>query len=117
LRYEHVDDRAFAADADAATLRLRAGMRLATGSGWNGLLEAEGVAASGDYNSGANGRGSLPQILDPRGIELNQAWLGWKGARGAVALGRQRLLFDNQRWVGNVGWRQNEQTFDALAFE
>jgi hypothetical protein len=23
------------------------------------------------------------------------------------------LLFDNQRWIGNSGWRQNEQTFDA----
>ena len=27
---------------------------------------------------------------------------------------RQRLQLDNQRFIGNVGWRQNEQTFDAL---
>jgi hypothetical protein len=31
-----------------------------------------------------------------------------------VTLGRQRITLDNQRFVGNVGWRQNEQTFDAV---
>ena len=117
LRYEHVDDAAFRMHADAATLRLRAGLRAAFGNGWHGLLDAEAIAATGHYNSTANGRGDRPQVVDPRGIELNQAWLGWKGDRGGVTLGRQRLLFDNQRWVGNVGWRQNEQTFDALALE
>lgn len=30
-----------------------------------------------------------------------------------VTLGRQRLALDDQRFVGNVGWRDNEQTFDA----
>ncbi|GHB97684.1 alginate export family protein [Thermomonas carbonis] len=117
LRYEQVDDTAFAPAAGARTARLRAGLRFAPASGWNGLLEAEGVAASGAYNSGANGRTTLPQVIDPPGIELNQAWLGWRGTRGGITLGRQRLLFDNQRWIGNSGWRQNEQTFDALALE
>ncbi len=31
-------------------------------------------------------------------------------------LGRQRLLIGNQRFIGNSGWRQHEQTFDALSF-
>jgi hypothetical protein len=31
-----------------------------------------------------------------------------------VTLGRQRIILDNARFVGNVGWRQNEQTFDAV---
>ncbi|MEG2941137.1 MAG: alginate export family protein [Thermomonas sp.] len=117
LRSEHVDDAGFARHADASTLRLRTGLRLSLGDGWTGVVEAEGIAASGAYNSGANGRSTLPQVIDPPGVELNQAWLGWKGARGGMTLGRQRLLFDNQRWVGNSGWRQNEQTFDALALE
>lgn len=30
-----------------------------------------------------------------------------------LALGRQRLVLDNQRFVANVGWRQNEQTVDG----
>ncbi len=116
LRHEAVNDDAFARDADATTLRLRAGLRLHFGTGFSALLEGEGIASAGDaYNSGANGRTMYPAITDPKGIELNQAWLGWKGDHAGATLGRQRLLFDNQRWVGNSGWRQNEQTFDALA--
>ena len=117
LRYEQVDAAAFAAPAEATTLRLRAGLRLGGATGWSALMEGEAIAAAGAYNSGANGRTLRPQVLDPEGVELNQAWLGWRGTHVGATLGRQRLLFDDQRWVGNVGWRQNEQTFDALALE
>ncbi len=118
LRHEQVDDDAFARDARADTLRLRAGLRLAFGDGWSALVEGEGIASGGDrYNSGANGRTQYPAAIDPDGAELNQAWLRWGAPRFAATLGRQRILVDNQRWVGNVGWRQNEQTFDALALE
>ena len=54
-------------------------------------------------------------IADPEAIELNRAFLRYtdEQGRGEVVAGRQRILFDDQRFVGNVGWRQNEQTFDA----
>jgi hypothetical protein len=116
LRQETVDDDAFARDASADTLRLRVGLRLHWADGFSALIEGEGIADAGDsYNSGANGRTTRPAITDPEGIELNQAFVAWKGATAATTLGRQRLLFDNQRWIGNSGWRQNEQTFDALS--
>jgi hypothetical protein len=116
LRHETVDDAAFGLDAQATTLRLRAGLRLQTAAGFEVLLEGEGIASAGeDYNSGANGRATRPAITDPTGAEWNQAWISWKGARAGATLGRQRVLFDNQRWIGNSGWRQNEQTFDALS--
>ncbi len=118
LRQEDVSDDAFALDAHATTLRLRAGLRLHLGAGFAALVEGEGVASAGnDYNSGANGQTMRPAITDPSGITLNQAWIGWKNDRAGATLGRQRLLFDNQRWIGNSGWRQNEQTFDAAAAE
>lgn len=118
LRHEAVEDDAFARDAAATTLRLRLGARLRLGSGWTALVEGEGIAAADDrYNSGANGRTAYPVIADPTGVELNQAWLGWRNDLAAATIGRQRVLIDNQRWVGNVGWRQNEQTFDAVALE
>ncbi|MBN8214527.1 MAG: alginate export family protein [Xanthomonadales bacterium] len=117
-RHEHVVDDAFAPSADAATLRLRMGLRGDFGHGWSALLEGEAIADSGDdHNSGANGRTAYPAVIDPDGAEVNQAWLGWKNDRVGAILGRQRLIFDNQRWVGNVGWRQNEQTYDALALD
>lgn len=118
LRHEHVEDDAFARAADAPTLRLRAGLRFAWNARWSALLEGEALAADdGHYNSGANGRSLWPAVIDPPGAEINQAWLGWQGAHARAVLGRQRLLLDNQRWIGNSGWRQNEQTFDAAAFE
>lgn len=114
-RHEQVSDDGFARDAHADTLRLRLGLLANFGAGWSGLLEGAGVAsAGGDYNSGANGRTAYPAITDPAGSELNQAWLGWKGNGFGATIGRQRIQLDNQRWIGNSGWRQFEQTFDAV---
>ena len=117
LRHERVDDDAFAPTADAGTARLRAGLRFRAG-GWSALLEGEGIANFGDgYNSTANGRTAYPVVADAEDADTNQAWLAWRGARAGATLGRQRLVFDNQRWIGNSGWRQNEQTFDAVALD
>lgn len=116
LRDERVDDDAFARNAYAETLRLRLGVQADLGPHWSTLLEGAAVAAAGNhYNSGANGKTGYPVIADPRSSELNQAWLRWHDGGAEITLGRQRLLLDNQRWVGNVGWRQLEQTYDALA--
>lgn len=117
-RHEQVDNDAFSRDASADTLRLRLGLRASFGDGWSALLEGAGVASTGNnYNSGANGRTQYPGITDPHGSELDQAWLAWQGDTFGVTAGRQRLLLDNQRWVGNSGWRQHEQTFDAVGMQ
>ena len=34
--------------------------------------------------------------------------------RTKVIGGRQRIVLDDQRFIGNVGWRQNEQTYDGV---
>lgn len=119
LRYENVDRGNPANDtADALTARVRLGYT--TGS-WNELkavTEFEGVFDLSDqaYNSTRNGRTDRAVVADPRGTELNQAYLGYAGLPAStLKLGRQRLIYDNARFVGNVGWRQNEQTFDALS--
>jgi hypothetical protein len=118
LRYERVDDDLFANTANATTLRLRGAVRWQLSDAFEAFGEAEAVGALGnDYNSTANRRTAYPTVADPQGIELNQAWLRWhRGATSATA-GRQRIVFDNQRWIGNVGWRQNEQTFDAISLQ
>lgn len=116
-RHEYVSDDAFAAAARADTLRLRLGYAWAWAGGFEAGADLEAIAADGGFNSTANGRGQYPVVADPAAVELNQAWLRWRGARGAATVGRQRILLDNQRFVGNVGWRQNEQTYDAVAAE
>jgi hypothetical protein len=117
LRSEWVDDAAFSRDAQATTLRARAGWRWAWGGRWSAQVELEGTRHLGGegYNSTANGETAFPTIADPDNTELDQAWLAWTpSAATRLALGRQRLAYDNQRFIGAVGWRQNEQTFDAL---
>src|SRR3546814_7541468 len=40
------------------------------------------------------------------------------GIAGTVlTVGRQRISLDDQRFVGSVGWRDNEQTFDVVRIE
>ncbi|HEX5755537.1 MAG TPA: alginate export family protein [Arenimonas sp.] len=116
LRHEAVDDDAFARDADATTLRARLGWRSPVRSGWSVFAEIEGTGSLGDsFNSTRNGHTSYPVIADPDNVELNQLYVNYQpDANTRATFGRQRLNVDNQRFFGAVGWRQNEQTFDAI---
>lgn len=121
-RYEMAEQGAL--DADALTVRLRAGAETSIAR-FSLLAEAEGTVAPLDnYNAfpfplpGESQR--RPQhaiVADPANTELNRLQLQYKLDEGAVTLGRQRINLDDQRWVGSVGWRQNEQTFDAARGE
>jgi hypothetical protein len=55
-----------------------------------------------------------PVVADGETTELNQAWLSYSNWQSTVKGGRQRLVLDNHRFIGDVGWRQNQQTFDAV---
>ena len=54
-------------------------------------------------------------IADPENAELNRLQLAWSGSDSQITFGRQRIILDNSRFVGNVGWRQNEQTYDGIS--
>jgi hypothetical protein len=55
-------------------------------------------------------------IADYEYTQINQAFLGYKApASTLLKFGRQRIVLDNQRFVGGVGFRQNEQTYDAFS--
>ena len=115
-RYEYVDQDGFSKEAKASTLRSRLTFSSAVYSGTSFLLEFDDVSTVGsdDYNSTSNGNTGFPVVADPEGTQINQAYLKY-GAHGAAGtLGRQRILHGNQRFVGGVAWRQNEQTFEGL---
>lgn len=125
LRYEDVGvDSATLKDATALTLRSRLGYETAPLHGLSALLEFEDTRVVGDDDYAPEDRnGALPAtnpydrapIVDPEQTELNRAYLRYRGiSKLDLALGRQRINLDNQRFVGAVGWRQNEQTFDAF---
>ena len=118
-RFEHVDAEGFTRDADASTLRTVLGYESGAYHDFKFLLEVEDVAPIGNenYNSTVNGNTTRPVVADPDGTEVNQAYVDYLGLEDAhVRVGRQQVTLDNHRFVGNVGWRQNHQTFDAAAF-
>lgn len=115
LRYEGVEQDGLAKDAQALTLRTRLGYETAAWRGFRALVEGENVTAlTDDYNSTTNRRTAYPVVSDPEASELNRAQVSWTGETAGAVLGRQRIILGNARFVGNVGFRQNEQTFDAL---
>jgi hypothetical protein len=128
-RYESVDQTKTATlkdNAAAFTLRTHLGWETAAWQGFKGLIELSDVAHAGpeDYAVNAPGaatpplngadKAKYPLINDPDEVELNRIQLSWTLNKDLSAtVGRQRILIDDQRFVGNVGWRQNEQTFDS----
>jgi len=118
LRYEGVDDGNLSTqDAEAYTLRSRLGFTSGVYKDFKAHADFEVINTGGDFDSGSNANTGYAKVVDPKGEELNQAWLSYEGLTDTeIKLGRQRIILDNARFVGNVGWRMNEQTFDALKF-
>lgn len=118
LRYrlELVDQEGVPEDATASTVRLKAGVRLGDFKGLSALVEGEAIVRVGPehYNDTTNSLTQYPVVADPSDVVLNQAYLRYRPSDSFEAVaGRQVINIDNQRWIGSVGWRQNDQTFDA----
>lgn len=55
-------------------------------------------------------------IMDPNGSRVHQAYLDFTGIPDTtVRPGRQEIILDDARLIGNVNWRQNGQSFDAVS--
>ncbi|MCI0518182.1 MAG: alginate export family protein [Woeseiaceae bacterium] len=119
-RYEHVDQDNFTETADASTLRFRLNYATGNWKNWSGFGEFDyiGELFLDDFDSGGGtspDRTQYPVVADPEGADLNQLYLDYQaGTALRLRLGRQRINLDNQRFVGGVGWRQNEQTYDGF---
>ncbi len=118
LRYEGVEQTGTARSAEAVTLRVRAGVE-AKGGDFAIIVEGEGTLALFErFNSGVNGKTAFPIVADPENAEFNRLQIQYTGLpKTVITAGRQRINLDDQRFVGSVGWRQNEQTFDAARVE
>ncbi|MDP3848293.1 MAG: hypothetical protein Q8R10_17895 [Pseudomonas sp.] len=119
-RYEYVDQDAVKGkpelkQADAQTVRTRLGFQTGKWYGLSSLIEADNVTRIGNesFNSTRNGQKEYSAVADPDGTEINQALLRYDHKYGTAIGGRQRINLDNQRFIGGVAWRQNEQTFDG----
>lgn len=115
-RIEAIDQQGLPEEALASTLRLRAGVRTQSWHGLSAVLEGEAIVPVGAerFNDTVNGRTNFPVVPDASGAWLNQAIIRLQPVKEVeAAVGRQAINFDNQRWVGSVDWRQNDQTLDA----
>ncbi len=55
-------------------------------------------------------------ISDPDGNRLYKVFLDYKGISDTlVRVGRQEIILDDARLLGNIGWRLNGQSFDAVS--
>ncbi|MEM6850282.1 MAG: hypothetical protein AAF527_01080 [Pseudomonadota bacterium] len=116
LRYETADDDRFADASHAVTLRLRLGAEVRVAPHTHILAEFEGVGAPLDgYDDGVGPAQNRPLIPDAEIAELNRFQLSTSLApRSQITLGRQRLSLNDERFIGGVAFRQNEQTFDGV---
>lgn len=119
LRYEGASEEN---TNDAEAITLRTALSVQTGpftarSPWSALLELENTLALSDkdYSDGVQDRDTAI-IADPPGTEINQLYLAYRPPGGFSAkIGRQTIALGDERFVGAVGFRQNNQSFDALS--
>lgn len=116
LRWEAVSQSNAAENATAVTLRSRLGYATEAYSGFSGRIEVENnTALVDDYNDTVGGGSQYSVVADPEVTEVDQAYIQYQDFGATVKLGRQVLTFDNHRFVGHVGWRQDRQTFDGMS--
>src|SRR5665213_627562 len=95
-RYEHVQQQGFAKDADAHTIRVRAGYQTGDFHGFKALAELEATEHfSQAFNDGVNGSITFPTVSDSENLELNRLQLTYAGFPDTtVTFGRQLINLD-----------------------
>lgn len=119
-RYEDVDQAGFAENARASTIGVRPGIESGIFHGFKVGVEADLIGEIGpdDFNNRINGKVQYPVVADVESVELNQAYIQSHHVPGVVITGgRYTQDLDNWRFIGQVIWRQNNQTFDGAKVE
>ena len=127
-RYEYVDQNQISKAANGSTVRTRLGYATKPLRGFSLFVELDDVRkiAVADYTTPSGGPLATPTgpkssndavIADPLDSSLNQFVIRYSAGETVVKLGRQKIIRGNSRFIGNVGWRQHEQTYDAISFE
>ena len=119
IRYEFADIDGLD-PAHSLTTRERLGLKTKAWHGFSALVEGEFTQAIvDDYHGGAPGvepfNPSNSVVADPETNELNQAFLQYSSFDTTLRFGRQQIVYDNAAHIGDVIWRQNQQTYDAFS--
>ncbi len=115
-RLADLEDGTESGRASSILLRLRLASRW--NRDWSSLVEVDHVATAwrSDHSNGVRFN-DKPLVPDVPGTELNQLALRYRFRPGELTLGRQRVEWDDQRFVGSDSFWQQDQTFDALRLD
>jgi hypothetical protein len=121
-RFERADDASPGLKrAYASTLRTALGYQTGTFHGFSIYGQFEDVHALGQDrydDGGTNQIDDRAEIVDPEGSEINQAFLRFSGVpKTVITYGRQEITHREaplHRFIGNILFRQNFQSFDAF---
>jgi len=119
IRAEHAEQSG-RGDSNALTWRHRAGVETGQWAGLSVLAELEHTwDLLGEESYNPYPRAGRTVIADPENFELNRLQVDYRVDLWDthLTIGRQRMTLDDSRFVGNVGWRQNEQTYDAVRLQ
>ncbi|MEA2068610.1 MAG: alginate export family protein, partial [Verrucomicrobiota bacterium] len=115
LGYEYSDLSGNTTDSAHALLtRTRLNYQTANFEGFDARIQAQYVGPINDhyrYNGGGNPNYDV--VADPEAFRLHQAYLAYTGYDTHGRIGPQEIILDNSRFIGNVGWRFNAQSFNA----
>ena len=105
--------------SQAYTLRTHVGVGSKPLYGLSAYVELQNVLAidDGEYFDTVEEPTGQSPIPDPEDTDLHQVFARYQNADflGAdVTIGRQVIILDDHRFIGNVDWRQNEQVYDAV---
>ena len=117
-RYESVESPNHTkGQAKAMTLGTRLGYETGAYHDFAANVQVQGVWSNKQFNdlqTNGNNNTGLNTVNDHGGVGVNSAHLIYRGiADTTLRQGRQIIRYDDDRWVGNVDWRQNWQSFDA----
>jgi len=123
-RYETVDDgRSVTANANALTARtkLKASANLL---GVDGLSTSVGIISVNNFgyheynaldgNNYTDGSKPYAVVVDPQYAMISNAEVNYKTGATLIHAGRGQVNLDNQRFIGTVGWRQLERSYDSV---
>ncbi|MEL7122481.1 MAG: alginate export family protein [Bacteroidota bacterium] len=119
LRFWNANDNA-AKSSQAYTFGTNFGYLTKAYKGFQVYIEGESVVAITPdlYFDGLNGLTDRTNVTDPETLELNQMHIAYNGSFNdtelEVKVGRQAAIVEDERFIGRVSARQDDQTFDAL---
>jgi hypothetical protein len=121
------DGAPFTGTSEAPTWRIALGYETPAYRGFTVFAQGEAVIVTGPANYNvpllpSQNHPHLPSILDPKSLEMNQAYVKWAhqiftDKKMSLTVGRQELSLNDGRFLSYSFWRQVHGSFDAVRLE